>query len=114
MKAYPLLYTLVLIGWLVYALISLVHSAPLLAGSGLMLSCLAPLGFLIRAHFFAVVRSEAHPVMISVLSGFGAVMTMVAVDRFGNQYQIFVLGSAMALAGWLVYVRWFWRNRRNP
>ncbi len=114
MKAYPIVYLLMLSGLSLHALISLFQSAPLLAGMGLLLSCLAPLGFMIVDRYQQPSRREGHPVMISMLCGFGAVMTMVAVERFGDHYQAFVMGSAIALAGWLIYVRWFWRITKVP
>lgn len=109
-KVYPIVYLITLSGLSLYAMIGLSRTTPWLAGLGLLLACLAPLGFIVQDYCRRTSgrysRLERHPVVISVLCGFGAVMAMVAVQRFGDQYQTFVGGSAIALAGWLVYVRW--------
>jgi len=112
-KVYPIVYLITLSGLSLYALIGLSRTTPWLAGLGLLLACLAPLGFIVqdlyRRTFGRHSRGQGHPVVISILCGFGAVMAMVAVERFGAQHQTFVVGSAIALAGWLVYVRWYGR-----
>ncbi len=102
-----------LVAMLIMAIWLLVDGRPALLGFGLGLSAAAPLVFLLHQK----VRPSPdryHPVLVSVLSGFGCVMAMVGVHRFGDQHQ-WILGLALAaLAGWMIYQRWFWRRLEKP
>ncbi|MFU8830770.1 MAG: hypothetical protein ACNA7J_01325 [Wenzhouxiangella sp.] len=105
------------IGWLVAMLVMaiwlLMEGRPALLGLGLGLSAAAPLIFLLH-HKMRPSEDRYHPVLVSVLSGFGCVMTMVGVHRFGDQHQWILALALVALAGWMVYQRWFWRRPETP
>jgi hypothetical protein len=85
---------------------------PLMLPIGLGLSAAAPLVFLIGAHRLHAQRR--HPVLVSVFAGFGCVMCMVGVQRFGEQHQWIAALALLALASWMVYQRWFWRRPGPP
>lgn len=105
-----LLLALYLVGLLGVAFWLALEGRPGLFYGGLALSAAAPLGFL--AWSKRIKGPRRHPVMISVFSGFGCVMTMVGVQRFGEQHQWIALLALGALAGWMIYQRWLWR--RDP
>ncbi|AKS42095.1 hypothetical protein [Wenzhouxiangella marina] len=104
---------LVVVVWLAIAIwsgVAVFRHPSTMAPLGAMLSALAPLGFvLIRAIWHDRLPPEAHPVLVSALSGLGAVIAMVATNRFGEQYEIFVAAAALALVAWLLWVRFVWR-----
>ncbi len=95
---------------LAWAALSIRAEAPGMAIGGTMLAALAPLIFVAGLRRWALVSPrDPHPVMVSVVSGFGIVLSMVAVNRYGEQYESHVLAAGLALAMWLIWVRWSWR-----
>lgn len=100
---------LAVLGW---AALSLREGAPGMAAGGAALAALAPLIFVAGVRRWALVSPrDPHPVMVSVVSGFGIVLGMVAVNRYGEQFESHVLAAGLALAMWLIWVRWVWRAR---
>jgi peroxiredoxin len=104
------LYPLVLAALIVWALYAFTLAVPLTAPAGLLLAAASPLTFLCWLAFARPARTEAHPVIVSVLSGLGAVLAMMAIYRFGDDHRPFLAGSILALAGWLAYVAWYSRQ----
>ena len=95
---------------LAWAGLSLKNEAPGMAVGGAVLAATAPLVFVAGLRRWALVSPrDPHPVMVSVVSGFGIVLSMVAVNRYGDQYESHVLAAGLALAMWLIWVRWSWR-----
>jgi hypothetical protein len=102
---------LAVLGW---AGLSLQAGAPGMSVAGAALAALAPLAFVCGLRRWALVSPrDPHPVMVSVVSGFGIVLGMVAVNRYGEQYESHVLAAGLALALWLIWVRWSWRVRSD-
>ncbi len=84
---------------------------PALSGLGLALAASPPLLFLLaqrRIHG----NSRDHPILVSVLSGLGCVMTMVGSQRFGEQHQWIVALALLSLVTWVAYQRWILRASR--
>lgn len=104
------LYLVVLAALVVTALYGLTRSLPWTAPAGMLLAAIAPLTFFIWLTGARPARTEAHPVIVSVLSGLGAVVTMMAVYRYGDHLQPWLIGAVVALAGWLAYVTWYSRQ----
>lgn len=108
---------LAICAWLAVAvgsIVGLFRYPSAMAALGSLLSAAAPLAFvLLRGIWHDRLPPEAHPVLISAMSGLGAVMAMVAVHRFGDQYEVFVAASALALISWLAWVRFVWRAALN-
>lgn len=110
MNALPeVILAIVLLALLGLAAWLLGQGLPMLLPAGLGLSAAAPLAFLLWTRNHPGPRN--HPVMVSVFAGFGCVMSMVGVQRFGEQHQWIAGLSLLALATWMVYQRWFWRRR---
>jgi len=101
------IYLAVLAALCVVSLYALTQPIPWLAAAGLFLAAAAPLTFFIWLGAARPPRTDAHPLLVSVLSGLGAVIAMVAVYRYGDSWQGFLGGSIVALAGWMAYVRWY-------
>lgn len=80
-------------------------NAPALATAGLLVATSAPLAFFIGLRWFRWERIEPHPVWVSVLSGLGAVMIMMAIYRYGDQHPFWMLSALATLAGWMLYLR---------
>ncbi|TVQ29841.1 MAG: hypothetical protein EA370_14460 [Wenzhouxiangella sp.] len=94
----------ILAGWL------LMTPRPAMLGLGLGLASGAPLLFLL----YQAARPrpvQQHPVMVSVLSGLGCVVVMVAVQRFGEHHQWVLLPGLGALGSWMAYQRWILRRQ---
>lgn len=106
-------YAVLLLGLLGFGLYELARPVPWMGPGGLVLAAGAPLGFLIWFHAARPDHTEPHPVMISVLAGFGAVMAMVTVHRFGDDHQIYLAGALVCVAGWLGFVRWHLRKQKS-
>jgi peroxiredoxin len=104
------LYLFMLAALLVVALYGFTLPVPATAPAGLLLATAAPLTFFFWLATARPARTEPHPVIVSVLSGLGAVLAMMAVYRFGDDHQPFLIGSVLALAGWLAYVTWYSRQ----
>jgi len=104
------LYLTVLAALVVTALYGLTRPLPWTAPAGMLLAAIAPLTFFTWMAGARPARTEAHPVIVSVLSGLGAVVTMMAVYRYGDDLQPWLIGAVVALAGWLVYVTWYSRQ----
>lgn len=85
-----------------------------LAPTGMLLAALAPLGFFFWLATAKPPRTDAHPVLVSVLAGLGAVLAMFAVYTRGDAHQPFLLGAVVALAGWLVYLSWYSKQPATP
>jgi len=95
---------------IIWALFSLGRAAPVMAVIGVVLAAVPPVLFVAGVRRWALVSPrDPHPVMVSVASGFGVVLTMVAVNRYGEQFETHVIAAALALALWLIWVRWVWR-----
>lgn len=88
------------------------RAVPMMLPAGLGLSAAAPLVFLIVSRRHQGPRR--HPVLVSVIAGFGCVVSMVGVQRFGEQYQWIAALALLALAAWMVYQRFFWRGQPTP
>jgi len=106
------LYLMVLSALVVVAIYGLIQPRVWSAPAGMLLASAAPLTFFIWLMLARPARTEAHPIIVSVLSGLGAVVAMMAVYRYGDAYQPFLIGATLALAGWLVYVTWYSRQPR--
>ena len=104
------LYLVVLAALVVTALYGLTRPMPWTAPAGMLLAAIAPLTFFTWLAGARPARTEAHPVIVSVLSGLGAVVTMMAVYRYGDDLQPWLIGAVVALAGWLAYVTWYSRQ----
>lgn len=105
-------YAVLLLGLLGFALYELTRPVPWMGPAGLLLAAATPLGYLIWLYSARPERTEPHPVIISVIAGFGAVMSMVTVHRFGDDHQIYLAGALACLVGWLIFVRWHLRKRK--
>ncbi len=84
------------------------------APAGMLLAALAPLGFFVWLLLARPARTDAHPVLVSVLSGLGALIAMGAEYRFGPASMPWLVGATLALVGWLVYVTWYSRQAQAP
>jgi len=104
------LYLTLLAALALIALYGFTLSVPFSAPAGLLLASAAPLTFFIWLMSARPARTEEHPVIVSVLSGLGAVMAMMAVYRFGDSHQPFLVGAVLALAGWMAYLTWYSRQ----
>jgi len=104
------LYLMLLAALLAVGLYGLTRPLPWTAPAGMCLAAAAPLTFFIWLMSARPARTEAHPVIVSVLSGLGAVVSMMAVYRYGNELQPYLIGGVLALAGWLAYVTWYSRQ----
>jgi len=104
------LYLMLLAALVVVALYGLARPVPWTAPAGMLLAAVAPLTFFIWLAGARPARTEAHPVIVSVLSGLGAVVSMMAVYRYGDDLQPYLVGGVLALAGWLAYVTWYSRQ----
>ncbi len=98
----------VLIGFGVYGW--LVQPVPWMGPAGLILAAGAPLAYLDWLYLVKPAHAEPHPVLVSVIAGFGAVMAMVTVYRFGDDHQVYLAAALVALIGWLILVRWHLRT----
>ncbi len=99
----------VLLGYGVYGL--LVQPGPWMGPVGLILAAGAPLAYLDWLYMVKPEHVEPHPVLVSVIAGFGAVMAMVTAHRFGDDHQVWLAAALIALIGWLILVRWHLRTR---
>jgi len=104
------LYLAALAALVVTALYGLLLPVPWTAPAGMLLAAVAPLTFFTWLAGARPARTEAHPVIVSVLSGLGAVVAMMAVYRYGDDLQPWLIGAVAALAGWLAYVTWYSRQ----
>lgn len=104
------LYLMLLAALIVIGLYGLTRPVPWTAPAGMFLAAAAPLTFFIWLASARPARTEAHPVIVSVLSGLGAVVSMMAVYRYGDDLQPYLAGGVAALAGWLAYVTWYSRQ----
>jgi len=104
-------YLTLLTALVIVGLYGLTRPVPPGAPSGMLLATLAPLGFFIWLVLARPARTAAHPVLVSVLSGLGAVIAMSVVYRFGEQHQPWLIGAVLSLAGWLAYATWYSRLR---
>lgn len=95
---------------LVVSIYGMFQSRPAWAPAGLLLAAGAPLGFFVWLMLARPARTDAHPVLVSVLSGLGAVITMGAEYRFGPASMPWLIGATAALVGWLIYVTWYSRQ----
>lgn len=80
--------------------------------AGMLLAAAAPLGFFAWLMLARPARTDAHPILVSVLSGLGAAIAMSAEYRFGPAGMPWLVGATLALAGWLAYVTWYSRQPR--
>jgi peroxiredoxin len=104
------LYLMLLAALVVVGLYGLTRPLPWAAPAGMFLAAVAPLTFFVWLASARPARTEAHPVIVSVLSGLGAVVSMMAVYRYGDDLQPYLIGGVLALAGWLAYVTWYSRQ----
>ncbi len=84
--------------------------APWLFPLGLALAALAPLLFISIYRARAQTALDAHPILISVASALGCVLTMVGVQRFGEDHQWTVWAALAALVIWMIWQR----HQRRP
>ena len=85
----------------------LTGNTPAMMAGGLFLCAAAPLGFILRS---PNTKSRQHPVVISALCGFGCVMVMVGIQRYGNHHQPMLVAALLALIVWMVYQKKIWRG----
>jgi len=111
-RALSVLGAAIWLGVVVWSVLSLQSDAPRMALIGAGLAAMAPLIFVAGLRRWALVSAtDPHPVMVSVISGFGVVLAMIAVNRYGEQFETHVWAAGLALAMWLIWVRWSWRAR---
>jgi len=102
---------LAVLGW---TALGMQQGSPGMASGGAAMAVFAPLLFVAGVRRWALVSPrDRHPVMVSVVSGFGIVLSMVAVNRYGDQFETHVLAAGLALGTWLIWVRWSWRAQSN-
>jgi len=94
------------------ALIAALQGAPWLCWAGLVLAAGPPLAFILR-HARSDRAIEEHPVAVSIASGLGCVMGMVAVQRFGPDYDWTLLACLAALVVWMLWQRSRRRSSRS-
>ncbi len=104
------LYLVTLTILLIAGLVGLTGPAPWLAPFGTALAAAAPLVFFAWLAIAKPPRTNAHPVLVSVVSGLGVVLAMVSVWRFGEIWQAWLVGALVAVAGWMIYVKWYSRQ----
>lgn len=85
------------------------QGAPWAAITGAAIAAGAPLLFLL-AFQRRPVRLDGHPLIISIISGLGCVVVMIAETRFGPTRGWPLIVSLLALAVWMVWQR---RQRRE-
>lgn len=95
---------------LVTGIYLLTTPVPTLVSSGLALAAAAPFVFMVTTLSTDIKRQRRHPVMTSVLCGFGCVMTMFGVHRFGDQHQWVLWLALIALCLWMIWQRYVWRR----
>lgn len=71
---------------------------------GPALAAAAPLAAVVH-YWLTRRRPRHHPVAVSVLSGFGCVITMVGIQRFGPAHEWLLPTAGAALAVWLLWQR---------
>ncbi|QOC21599.1 hypothetical protein IC757_11165 [Wenzhouxiangella sp. AB-CW3] len=103
-------FIVVLLALLITGTWLLTTPTPPMIGGGLMLAAAAPFVFMISSLNAPADAARRHPVMISVLCGFGAVVTMFGVHRFGDQHQWVLWLALLALCLWMVWQRYVWRR----
>jgi hypothetical protein len=72
--------------------------------AGTILAAGAPLGFVLW-HRFSTTPLTAHPLSVSIASGFGCVAVMVAETRFGPDHSWALFVALAALAVWMLWQR---------
>lgn len=109
-RAYTLAYMVMLVALVVVAIHAFTQAVPVLAPLGLLMAASAPLvyfGWLYSAGSKPGSEPlEAHPVLPSAVAGLGAVISAVAVYRFGDDWRGYLAAGIAALIGWMIYVRW--------
>jgi peroxiredoxin/uncharacterized membrane protein len=101
----------------VYALAQLVRGMdPLLSWLGMALAALGPLSFFAWIMVTRPPRTARHPVEYSVVSALGLAMTMAMSWRHGAAAGAAHVWAAVAVIGWLAYLRWYsvFRQRQAP
>ncbi len=83
---------------------------PLLISSGLAVAAAAPFVFMVGRISTPQEGMRQHPVLTSVICGFGCVMTMFGVHRFGDQHQWVLWLALLALCLWMAWQRYVWRR----
>lgn len=83
---------------------------PMLVSGGLVVAAAAPLVFMLSMLGAARERPRHHPILTSVASGFGCVLTMFGVHRFGDQHQWVLWLALIALSLWMIWQRYIWRR----
>lgn len=102
------LYLLALVALLVAGILMLARpQVPLLAPLGLIVAAAAPLGFFAWLFIGGPARTDRHPILVSAIAGVGAVLSAVAIYRFGEAWNPYLAGGIAALVGWMIYVRWY-------
>ncbi len=102
------LFLLALLGLLVFGALMLARpEVPLLAPAGLIIAAAAPLGFFAWLFIGGPARTDRHPVLVSAITGVGAVLSAAAVYRYGEAWNAYLAGGIFVLVGWMVYVRWY-------
>ena len=83
---------------------------PALLWLGLGLSALPAPGFLLLQRCNQTPQVRQHPVLVSVLIGFGCVITLIGVQRFGEAHRWIAFLALLALVAWMLFQRFCWRN----
>lgn len=97
---------------LVTAIALALGTTPAMLWLGLGLSALPAPGFLMLQRHTPPARKQEHPVLVSVLIGFGCVITMIGIQRFGEDHRWIAILSLLALVAWMLYQRFYWRTIR--
>ncbi len=112
--AFISLYVAYLFALSAYALLQVIRMVPppdMWPGMwmGVLLAAGAPAGFFIWLFVAKPVRTAAHPMSITVISGLGVAIAMAIAYRYRATAGIAYLGAGIAFAGWWAYLRWYSR-----
>ncbi len=90
------------------ALVQLARGAdPLLAWVGMALASLGPLSFFAWIMTRKPPRTARHPVEYSVAGALGLAIAVAISWRYGEAAGMTHVWAALAVSGWLVYLRWY-------
>lgn len=103
----------VLMALTITGLAALAGPAPLLTGLGLTIAAAAPASFILWTALTRHTGPRHHPVLVSIIAGFGCVITLVGVYRFGDRHQWLLVLSLAALCLWMLWQRYIWRGRAS-
>ncbi len=98
------------LGLLITGVWLLTTTLPPLVSGGLVVAAAAPFVFMVGRISGPQDEKRQHPVFTSVICGFGCVMTMFGVHRFGDQHQWVLWLALIALCLWMAWQRYIWRR----